>query len=441
MRATHFRFRFFICCMFLALLVSPLRASTPDSNSLPENAPLAFAALSASQIAHLQEQITELEVQLELLKREINALKAQSARAPATSRLAEIRAAAARAAASARSAQVDTPDAGTRFTSGTRMQPQLNPEISVTGNMFARGGDDMKEEFSAGGWDLDIQSYLDPYSRAHFVLGVPEGESPELEEAYITWFHLPGGLGLTAGKKRAQFGVLNRWHKHALDQVDAPWVLEESFGEEGLSGTGVSLAWMIPHPWASANELTVEVSNGDNEVAFAGADWHNPALLARLKNYFDLNENSYLEIGLTGLNGEEDRELGLDHHFAALDFSYDWYPAGRELYREFLVRGMLLRSVRERDGHPDARSWGGYAYAQFKFSPHWITGLRFDRVDDQHGAQRHVWGLSPYLTFWQSEFVRLRAQMSYRDDSLRGIDRKYWLQITLAAGPHKHENY
>ncbi len=42
---------------------------------------------------------------------------------------------------------------------------------------------------------------------------------------------------------------------------------------------------------------------------------------------------------------------------------------------------------------------------------------------------------------WQSEFVRLRGQLDYLDDNLAGVDRRFVLQLTVAAGPHKHETY
>ncbi|HXH27631.1 MAG TPA: hypothetical protein VNL37_01220, partial [Candidatus Polarisedimenticolia bacterium] len=269
----------------------------------------------------------------------------------------------------------------------------------------------------------------------------PEADNLDIEEGYVTWMNLPGHTTLTFGKTRQQFGVLNRWHPHAYDQADAPLVLQESFGEEGLKGTGVSLDWLMPHLWATTNELAVAVMNGDNDVAFAGTDWKHPSFLARLKSYWDLTPDSYLEIGLNGLHGSADPDGRLNHDFQAMDFTYNWYPANREMYRDFTVRGMVLRSLLDRPGMSARQAWGGYIYGQFKFTPHWITGLRFDRVDDQRDDAHHYWGVSPYVTFWQSEFVRLRAQGSYREDNLLGVDRRLLLQVTVAAGPHKHENY
>jgi uncharacterized small protein (DUF1192 family) len=414
-------------------------------------------AVQAPAIERLQQRIEELTGELARLRTELEQLKKQQEEQAHRAELGRLRQAAlAEASGTGTEQEVDTT---TRFVSGTRMQPQLNPEISVTGDMFLVGGDHQQEELQARHFELDIQSYLDPYTRMHVVFGyhgrhhessfgLPadapeqvEGGEMHLGEGYITWLQLPGGLSLTVGKKRQQFGVLNRWHLHALDQSDLPWVLQESFGDHGLTGTGVSLDWLMPRLWAHTNELTFEITDGDNGVAFAGESWQHPSFLARLKNYWDLSENSYFELGLDVLHGSADRDGRLGHDFFAADFAYNWYPAGRELYREVTVRGMLLRSELDLAGDGERDAWGGFLYGQMKFSPHWIAGLRYDRVDDQREAGHRYWGLSPYLTFWQSEFVRLRAQASYRKDNLLGTDHRYQLQITFAAGPHKHDSY
>jgi len=410
------------------------------------------------RMEQLEKTVEALSRQLAAVQKELAELKAEREAARREEEIENMRREA--VAEASRPAALGSPelDTTTRFVSGTRMQPQLNPELSVTGDLFFVGGNHQQEEFQARHFELDIQSYLDPYTRLHVVFGyhaphhestfgAPEGETGYvpggwgLGEGYVTWLNLPGSLTLTVGKKRQQFGVLNRWHLHALDQTDLPWVLQESFGDHGLSGTGVSLDWLMPRLWSTVNELTVEVMNADNPVAFAGGDWQHPSILARLKNYWDLTPNSYFELGLDGLHGNADRHGHLSHDFWALDACYNWYPAGKELYREITFRGMLLRSILDQEDGGSHRAWGGYVYGQLKFSPHWITGLRYDRVFDQQEAGHSYWGFTPYMTFWQSEFVRLRGQFSYRKDDLFGIDRRYELQLTVAAGPHKHDKY
>ncbi len=54
--------------------------------------------------------------------------------------------------------------------------------------------------------------------------------------------------------------------------------------------------------------------------------------------------------------------------------------------------------------------------------------------------------LTPYVTFWQSEFVRLRLQYQYVERDFAAwwggdSDNKVWVQATFAVGPHKHDQY
>lgn len=446
------RFRFSgVLALTLAIGVGPW--------AVAQETPPPRAAVTADQrVEQLENTVKSLSQQLAEVQKELAELKAERAAERQEHELEQLRREAAAAAAKPPETTAPDVDTTTRFVSGTRMQPQLNPEFSVTGDIFFVGGNHQQEEFQARHFELDLQSYLDPYTKIHVVFGyhaphhestfgAPEGDTgfvPSgwgLGEGYVTWLNLPGGLTLTVGKKRQQFGVLNRWHLHALDQTDLPWVLQESFGDHGLSGTGVSIDWLMPHLLSTVNELTVEVMNADNDVAFAGSDWSHPSILARFKSYWDLTSNSYFELGLDGLHGDADREGHLNHDLWALDACYDWYPAGKALYRELTFRGMLLRSILDQEDGGTRRAWGGYIYGQLKFSPHWIAGLRYDRVFDQREAGHSYWGFSPYMTFWQSEFVRLRGQFSYRKDDLFGIDRRYELQLTVAAGPHKHDKY
>ncbi len=443
------------CCIrgaVLAVTMVLAAGAVPASEKDP-------APTEQPTIEELQRQIYELSRQLLLVQEQLEKMKVQQEAERRQAELEHLRQAAHTEAAKDTAAEeVDT---STKFVSGTRMQAMLNPELSVTGDIFFVGGEHEKEELLGDHFELDIQSYLDPYTRMHVVIGYhgPHHETSfgredhdheeaehghegfGLGEGYITWLQLPGHTSLTVGRKRQQFGVLNRWHRHALDQANFPWVIQESFGPLGLAGTGVSVDWLMPRLWADTNELTVEIMNGNNDVAFAGSDWKRPTFLAYLKSYWDLSGDSYLQADLTGLHGVTDHAGDLDHDFLALDLAYDWYPAGRELYRGFTARAMLLRSWLDLEEGGSLNAWGSYLYGQYRFTARWVGGLRWDWVEDQRVPDHDTWGLTPYLTLWQSEFVRLRGQATYERDSWYGTDRRFQLQITFAAGPHKHESY
>ena len=239
------------CLAAVLLVAGPVVAQNTGPPPAPEPA-------APPSVEELQRQIEELTRQLQAVQDQLEELKRQQELEKKKAELEELRrAAAAEAAKEGAPEEVDT---GTEFVSGTRMQTELNPEISINGDVFQVGGDNLRTEMQPRHFELDFQSYLDPYTRmkvvfgyegAHSVWGYGEhnhehdGENEheeggfELEEGYLSWISLPGNTSLTVGKKRQQFGVLNRWHLHALPQTDFPWVLQESFGAHGLSGTGV----------------------------------------------------------------------------------------------------------------------------------------------------------------------------------------------------------
>ena len=93
-------------------------------------------------VEELQRQIEELTRQLQAVQQQLEALKAQQEAQEKQAELDTMRQAA--MAEAAKEGPSETLDTGTEFASGTRMQPQLNPEISVTGDIFFVDGDHLK---------------------------------------------------------------------------------------------------------------------------------------------------------------------------------------------------------------------------------------------------------------------------------------------------------
>lgn len=448
--------------LLLAMTVGSV-VGTAYAQSAPESTDSAAADVAESvesdPVAALRAEIAELrrvyEEKIAALEARLAALEVgeAAAAAPATppeDELAALRAAALAAAAdaaasTAATAGAPTEVAGGQSTFGRGDLNRLNPEISFTGDfvgLAALGaGDarDARDEFSLRELELDFQSALDPYSRTRFTLAfTPEGEI-DVEEGYINYNALPGGVGLHVGKFRQQFGALNRQHAHALPQSDYPLVLETYFGEEGLAQTGLSGRWLLPHPWASANELTVEVTDGESE-AFGGESFQDFAGLAHLKNYWDLSSAAYFEWGLSGAVGKSDSGQG--RQIWGTDVTFHWQPPARAKYRELTWRTELLVSDSSRVGGGRDRAWGGYTYGEGLIAQNLYAGVRLDWVEDPFDPGHRLIGWLPYLTWWQSEFVRLRAEYRYLEDQrTERSDDSLLLQLTWAAGPHKHDTY
>ena len=200
-------------------------------------------------------------------------------------------------------------DPAKTFKAGGLSLQSLNPEISVTGDLLAfyRSQEDNRQRSHADFRTLGLhfESYLDPYTKFKAAVPVSPGGAA-LGEAYMTHYGMADGLNVTFGKFRQQFGVVNRWHKHGLDQVDFPLALREIFGNGGLNQTGVSLEYTLPELLGSSQELTLQVTNGENPRLFSGNMLGTPSLLMRYKNFRELNEDTYFEFGLSALAGWRD---------------------------------------------------------------------------------------------------------------------------------------
>lgn len=98
--------------------------------------------------------------------------------------------------------------------------------------------------------------------------------------------------------------------------------------------------------------------------------------------------------------------------------------------------------------------WGLYSQVLYGFRPGWVAGVRADFVDGERAAyekqsltldgvrlgrdpQRNQrWRLSPDLTWYPTEFSKLRLQYNYDDRRGLGVDHSVWLQFEFLLGAH-----
>jgi hypothetical protein len=420
--------------------------------------------------AEAQRPVTALDslrVRVDSLMRQLDSLRAVLARMPAGvaapdtgDALARIRAAAAAAGADT-AARVETPE----FVSRQRNLSALNPEISVTGDVFAfsRSEQATSNNFVPREFEISFISNLDPFSRAkvfvaHHTHGgeiPPFGEAAEeeeahggeveIEEGYVEWVNLPAGIGLTLGKFRQRFGRLNRWHAHALPAQQLPLPFLAFLGEEGLAQTGVSLHWLAPVHGFGTWEAWAEITRSSSEPVFGESNGISG--LAHVNAFFEISPATYFELGFSGLTGGREEAVAAGEPAGATgtrlfgaDFTFDWRPPEQSRTRQFTLHGAAMLNRRVNDASEDLVALGAFAIAEFKFATQWTAGARYEYVENPDSPDDNAWLFAPSLTWWQSEFVRLRAEY----DIYRGpIERfgQFVLQATFAMGPHKHENY
>src|SRR5205814_8901966 len=142
----------------------------------------------------------------------------------------------------------------------------FNPDIAVIGDFLGAAGHNVVNPdpaFAMHESEASFQAVVDPYAHADFFLSFGE-EGVDLEEGFVTFTSLPGGLLTKVGKMRAAFGKVNTLHNHVLPWTDRPLVINNLVGgEDGIDDAGVSVARLIPNPWFFL-EATGQVFRGDS---------------------------------------------------------------------------------------------------------------------------------------------------------------------------------
>ena len=353
------------------------------------------------------------------------------------------------------------------FQSRTGNLSILNPEISITGDFIGALLSPTEQDGNAvtalpREFELSFQSALDPYTRTkvfftkeeHLPIagleevvggghegheGEEEGHSDhgnvELEEGYLYWVGLPGAFGIKAGKFRQEIGLYNRWHTHALLEVERPLATHAFLGDHGLIQSGVSIALPSAQIGSGTQTLTFEATKSNNKLFEGGTGL---SYLGRFQSFWDLGPSTWVQVGATRLTGKNS-DAGLNSKLLGVDFSFRWAPPQRAGSRELTLKGEWYWANQNEDGESHSGN-GGYAQLSYQWDQRWITGVRADWLDGFHQDSR-VFQLVPSLSWWQSEWVRLRLQYNHLKRPGFGTDHTLMLQTVWAIGPHKHETY
>jgi hypothetical protein len=352
--------------------------------------------------------------------------------------LAALRAAAAEAAGKPPEAAADTTGKKpTEFVGRQRNASAMNPEISATGDIQFEFPEGESPQVVPREFELAFQATLDPYSATKIFVSFEDGEV-SIEEGYIYWTGLPAHLRVDVGVFREEVGDLNRWHLHALPESEYPLVYRSYLGPDGLNGVGLSLYTILPFSIAhGTHEAWLQGTSVSSDPLYGGQ--RRPTLLGRFKNFWQLSRSTYVQLGFTGLGGAASGDT-LASRVLGLDFRLTWRPPNAGTRQDLTLRAEGYQFHANELGVSTDR-YGMYADINYKASRRWVLGLRYDYVQAPRGPYSSVWGLTPTITWWQSEFVFLRLENDYRYDSVLGHQNLALLQVVWALGPHKHETY
>lgn len=412
-------------------------------------------------------ELARLAALVDSLSGEVARLQAEGRVEPAADALADLRAAAA-AAAAAGGAPEPVAQGDQAFVGRQRALQSLNPEISVNADVFAHLNQDAtgEDNFVPREFEISLKSALDPYSRASiaisrhvegaeihpFELDAEEEEEEHgsgfgLEEGYVEWVSLPGGFGVKMGKFFQRFGTLNRWHSHALPFQSRSLPHLAYLGEEALSQAGVSVSWLAPFGGAAGTyDATVEVTRSESGALFGESA--GLSVLTHVNAFWTLGSSTDLDLALSWIGGDyEGEDESFTRNAYNAELAFNWIPPATSRQRGLTVRaGWMAVDRLDAPTSPGTSdrdlATGIWSAAEVRLSPSWLIGGRFDRVENPADPDVTQWLVSPTLTWWQSEFVRVRLEY----DVLSGLSGgdgsgRFVLQTTFAMGPHKHATY
>lgn len=339
--------------------------------------------------------------------------------------------------------------------------------------------DPSKRGFNLRNAELAIDGAVDPYFQgfANVVLKLDRNNETEveLEETFLQTTSLPANLQLKAGQYFAAFGRQNAQHPHTWAFVDQPLILGRAFGPDGLRSVGAQLSWLAPTPFYS--ELFLSVLDGEGGTAFsfrnageadatgvnryAGrATVDRPlrgardfVFVPRIATSFELSDTQTLLAGVSGAFGPNSTGPEQRTEILGADLFWKWKPANADKgfpYLTWQTEALVRRFHAAADPLAPTslpaetiRDRGFYSQLVYGFTPRWNVGLRgdfvtgntaaFDANDPFRGERTR---LSPEVTFFPSEFSKVRLQYNHDHGDLFGTAHSVWLQLEFGLGAH-----
>ena len=337
--------------------------------------------------------------------------------------------------------------------------------------------DPISRGFSLRNAEIALDGAVDPYFKgfANIALKLDQNNetSIELEEAYLQTTSLPANLQVKAGQFYAAFGRQNSQHPHQWAFVDDPLILTRAFGPDGLRNIGAQVSWLAPTPFYT--EAFLGVFNPQGGTAFSFRNPGAPDMLGvdqvhgrkpldqnirgpgdflyvpRLASSFDLTDQQTLVVGASAAFGPND--TGPDQHtqIYGMDVYWKWKPANAHAGFPFVSwQTEALYQRFEAGADPTVslpaetlKDWGFYSQVLWGFKERWVAGLRGDYAGGNPGAydpndvfRGQRTRISPGLTFYPSEFSKIRLQYNLDHGEQFGTEHSVWLQVEFLLGAH-----
>ena len=321
-----------------------------------------------------------------------------------------------------------------------------NPDLSAIGDFRSSyiSVGKRKVDLYLNQLEFQVSSVVDPYARADFMFSYGKdfdtGElTTDLEIATLTSLSLPYQLQLTLGKFKPAFGKINILHPHAFSFVDFPKFSQNYFSPEGMFMEGASLSWLVPNPYDFFQELTLEVGRVESNASLVRGDNSQLSYVGHLKNFFDVTQNSTLELGFSGANGPN--LLGFTSTMGGVDLTYKWKPVQYNVLQSFTWQSEFLYSAMRLDESTLANTHGIYSLAEYQFAQRWFVGARYDYSQYPGDGERRDNAGSVLVRFQPTEFQIVALEYQHTDRNYDRSTNGVILRIIFGIGTHAAHQY
>ncbi len=328
----------------------------------------------------------------------------------------------------------------------TRSGISANPDISVIGDFQGSYISSGKKNLDAylNETEVSFQSVVDPYMRADFFVSF--GRDPQtlkygvaVEEGYLTSLSLPYRLQLKAGKFKEALGRINPTHSHALPFIDLPNAYVNYFGDEGLNDEGLSLSWLLPNK-KFYQEMIVQATSGRSESpSFKQSEGNRFIYLAHLKNFFTLNDNTTLELGLSGVSGPNDSARVTN--FAAGDLTYKWKPVKMNTYKSITWQSEFFYSNAAYTNTLTKNSIGLYSFIDYQLAKRWFLTGRYDYAQKPFDKTIIEQAYSLTAGWYATEFSKFEIEAKTTETTVQSRFYQAWLRWIFVIGSHGAHQY
>lgn len=360
----------------------------------------------------------------------------------------------------------------------TRFDNEFNPAVSFVIDVIA---DYLSESGGDDGVDLDLRridllvaDWVDPNAFAWITLAY-ESDEFELDEAAIEYIGLPSRNTLRFGRFFVDFGKQMQAHIEELRTIERPLVLRDFLGDE-LAGDGVQ--WDYWNPVGDTTMLRYSVGafgslasghdHGAEEDPEAEVivpnrkDVDQLNFTARVTALTEVGENGNFQFGGSGrlipefafeYDPSELYQEGYSNSVFGIDATYGWQnDTGIRNFTtgfEYLWNTGDLDAELDDAGTPgdttddalvvdDGTRTGYYAFVDYGWSQKSSAGTQYSRRQANTSDKAERGELDSYYTHHLSEFLRLRAGVTFASDEAGPDSTRFAIQLTSFVGPHGH---